>query len=603
METFAQSAKNTKKKWLNPILRLPESVINKIAAGEVVERPSSIIKELMENALDAEATSVEVFLRRGGLEEIRVLDNGIGMTKEDLPLSIMRHATSKIKNETDLDQIQSFGFRGEALSAISRVCRFTLITRTKHSTEGYCLTLEGTNKPVIKATGTPIGTEVVAKDLFFNIPARKKFMRSVQTEWGHAQESFIRMALIKERGEFKLFHNEKKVFVISSTTHLKGRIRELLHFQGPLLELGSRFSASDTPIASLQGPEIYGVISPADNLYGNRERYFLYVNGRFIRDRMLNHAISAAYRELTHQSYPLVVLNILLSPKEVDVNVHPSKTEVRFQKPQAIYQWLTNLIRKRLANEKKPSEQSFSSRIEQAIQDFYHTPTYERPRSFYRAITQVKEKHPQPYMANPLFQKKQFSNLSVIGQWRNSYLICEDPKDAQGLILIDQHAAHERIGYERLKKAYKNGNLTTQILLIPEQMEVSALEYALIEEYQDFLKKLALDIELFGGKTLTIRSIPFLLKKVNIQNLVKAIIQDLNDFGQSQALENQIDRFLMTFSCHTMIRANHRLENEEIKTLLNQMDEVDFSTKCPHGRPVFIEFQLNEIEKRFLRTS
>lgn len=602
-KTQKRSPKSTPSK----IRILPDLLVKKIAAGEVVERPASVVKELIENALDAGSTEIEIHVKKGGLEEIRVIDNGHGMNPGELKLAIETHATSKIFLEEDLKMISTYGFRGEALAAISRISHFSITSRSPASWSGHTLQTQGGLEVEICETGAALGTDVRILHLFYNVPARRKFLRTITTEFGHVQEVFIRLALLRVGIGFRLLHNDRQMFHISAQSNLLQRIRQLLQCEGELMEVSSWGRGKE--VREGQGPEyprLHGFISPAHGVYGNRDRFITFVNRRPIRDRSLNHAISTAYRELAPTgSYPLVVLHLELSPDEVDVNVHPTKAEVRFAKPGAIHGLVLNTLRKRLAqgisSQRSESENTsdYLNRIRTAM-DAY-TPKADR---FY------VEDRPVPSISTERMNEKKsllptapFSQLRVIGQWRGSYILCENPaQENSDLFLIDQHAAHERIGYERLKKSYKEGCISSQILLISEQLELSPFEFGLLEEFIPELKKLGLDMETFGGTTIFIRSIPAILQKANLKNLIRDVLQDLDRHGQSQALEDSLDRILMTLSCHTMVRAHHHLERAEMQALLKQLDKIDFSIKCPHGRPVMISFPLKDIERRFGRS-
>lgn len=588
MSTFATAAE---------IRLLPEDLINKIAAGEVVDRPASVVKELVENALDAGATRIDVQLKGGGVDSIRVSDNGCGILPDALALALERHATSKISAASDLEAIHTLGFRGEALSSIAAVSRFRLTSRIQERLSAVRLECEGGAIRATSEVGAPVGTEVCVEDLFFNTPARRKFLRSAATEFGHVQEALLRLALLREGVAFSLSNDEREIFSAPANATIAWRARELL------VERALRTSEFLTVIDTGQAPgglRLRGLISSAEYPGTSRDRLYTYVNGRFVRDRGILHAVTAAYREVLPQGrYPLVALDLAIDAREVDVNVHPAKAEVRFTKPGAIHDFVFKALRKFLSQGAvSPPSVDYAQRPQTPALMFRENSSPPYSASSRQAVSTP--------VASALFEmpRGRFARLRVVGQWMESYIVCEErsPDGHPKLCLIDQHAAHERIGYERLKKAYKDKNLATQTALIAATIELDAHSVGLLIEHLEKFKHLGLDLEAFGHQTVMVRSVPALLKEASLEKLLRSLSDDLRLSGASQSLDDLLDRILMTFSCHTMVRANHRLEMPEMQALLKALDEVDFAAKCPHGRPVVVEWSLAEIEKRFGRT-
>ena len=592
---------------------LPEKLCNQIAAGEVVERPSSVVKELVENSLDAGATEVRVEVEKGGRSLIRIVDNGCGMGREDSFLSLERHATSKIRTDEDLFAIRTLGFRGEALPSIAAVSRLTLRTREKGSLEGVEIYLEGGTVRRADAIGMPCGTTIEVRNLFFNLPARRKFLRREETELGHIGDVVTKMALARPDVQFKLSHNGRSLLDVYRHDSLRERTLALL----------GRTLASDLVIVERgEGDlKVTGLVSQPSSTRSTTSAMFSFVNGRYVRDRVIQHAILDGYRNLLFKGrYPVVVLFIELDPQLVDVNVHPTKHEVRFREQSLVHDFIAGSVRDAL----RPAAWLKDEAPPGPHQDA-PAPRAEVPRSVsvpWSPMSLPSAPPPAPRFeareaadpfgspsAPPLSLPEQivssetsagfFSSLTLIGQFGQSYLLCQDGED---LLLIDQHAAHERIGFERLKEQLRRGNIERQALLFPDVLEFDFRQAAQVQEHVNDLQRLGFEVEPFGGNSFVLKAVPQLLHKADPVALLRDVAGELAQIGQSGKLEEALDQVLILMACHTMVRANQKLSLMQMQALLNDMDTVDFKGHCPHGRPVMQRLSRGEIEKMFKRT-
>jgi len=605
----------------NRIQILPEVLCNKIAAGEVVERPASAVKELVENAVDAGASQIVVEVEKGGKRLIRVIDNGCGMGRDDLFLSLERHATSKISSDTDLFQLRTLGFRGEALPSIAAVSRMVLRSQTAAEDAGWEIYLESGQVKRADAVGMPVGTVVEVRDLFFKLPARKKFLRRDETELGHIGDVMTKLALARPEIGFKLFHHGRSLIDVFPGQSLVERTGALL----------SRSLLADLVPVDRQGPilKIDGLLGTPGVNRATTGFVYTYINGRFIRDRVVQHAVLEGYRHLLPRGrYPVVVLFLELDPEMVDVNVHPTKHEVRFRQQGDIHDYLVETIKNSLRGSDWLDKNSASQPAAPAATR--HSESTLRPwpeANSARAATASVAESPTGYEpatgpdADPvsgpdmsecrpptastssgqeLFANTRgfFSSLEIIGQYHKSYLLCQDGHD---LVIVDQHAAHERIGFERLKSQWGTGSIESQQLLFPALLELSHQEAVQLQQQLNQLDQLGFEIEPFGGNSFAVKAMPQILHDVDAVSLVRDVVAELVVVGKSQLIEEAIDKILILMSCHGMIRANQALTAEEIKALLRDLDAVDFSAQCPHGRPVMHRVTLAEMERFFRR--
>jgi DNA mismatch repair protein MutL len=570
---------------------LPEVLSNKIAAGEVVERPASVAKELIENAIDAESTQVMVEIQKGGRTLIRVSDNGVGMDRDDALLSIERYATSKVHTEKDLFSIATLGFRGEALPSIASVSEMEIVTRAASAEVGIRILIAGGKVKEVTEIGAPKGTMISVNRLFFNTPARRKYLKTEQTEMGHISDTVTRTTLAWPAIHFKFLHNGRVLGNWSSTRNSLDRVIDVLggNLEGRLYEVNH------------QGGNInvQGFVASPDAARTTSRGLYLFVNGRFVRDKVLDHAVMEAYAgHLMKGKFPLVVLFISLPHDQVDVNVHPTKNSVRFEAPKQAHDVVARGVSESLQRFDRPKwGKTF-------------TPKPVRPPMPYRLSLSrgvVSEPKPdvafetpseEPRITPPLWPERTFSSLRVIGQLHDTYIVCESE---DGLVLIDQHAAHERIVFESLKEAYRRSAVTKQGLLVPETIELSHREAGILETLLEGLRDMGLEIEPFGGKTYLIKSVPALLAGRPVKPLVMEIVEKAAEIGLASGIERGVDECLSIMACHGAIRANQRLAEAQMKALLEQLDTLEHASHCPHGRPTYIHRNLRQVEKDFKR--
>jgi len=596
---------------MSKIKILPEILSNKIAAGEVVERPASIVKELVENALDAGSSRIMVEVRKGGRSLIRVSDNGVGMSPDDAMLSLERYATSKIYTDGDLFAINTLGFRGEALPSIAAVSKFCLITREDISASGTEIIVHGGSMQKVSEIGAPQGTMVTAEHLFFNMPARRKFLKTITTEMGHIVDAITKIALGWPDVQFKLTHNEKLVKNWPATGDSVDRIADVLGIDIKDDLCNIKLSANDLTIT--------GWISSARNTRKTSRGIYLYVNGRVVRDRIIQHALFEGYSgRLVKGQFPLAVLFIRVPYDQVDVNVHPAKHEVRFSQQNNVHEAVRRAVSEALQDADRSGWNASGTQpnlpttepsgIFESMADFKVS---ERQRkdplsrdigafaSFRPAFSLKKD----PSLARtgvqtPLWEKKRFGDLRVIGQFRDMYILCES---GDGLILIDQHAAHERVLFEELKNRFQDSRKTSQKLLIPETIDLGYREAKILERLIPNLIDLGLEIAHFGGDTFVVKAVPLLLKNKEIKPLVVEIVEKTAQIGFSSGMETVLDQCLELMACHGAIRANQKLSDKEIEKLLHQLDSCDQPSNCPHGRPTWIRWSVKDLEKLFKR--
>lgn len=586
---------------------LSENLSNKIAAGEVVERPASVVKEMVENSLDAGATEIVVEIEVGGKRLIRVSDNGCGMSREDALLALERHATSKIAADEDLLAISTLGFRGEALPSIASVSRCTLASREKGSVEGTEIYGEGGRIRDVKARGMAEGTVIEVRNLFFNTPARLKFLKSTETEAGHVADQLTRLALSRPDVRF-VYQSDGRVVFRALNGDLMERIASLL---------GRATAAELSPVQCEDGEmRMSGLAARPECSRSAASQLYTFVNGRFVRDRVIHHAILQAYRRFLERGrYPVAVLFLSLPTGEVDVNVHPTKHEVRFREQSRVHDFIVSSVEGLLQStpwKRKPApdpvmpisapETAAARKVSEvreslvAYQVKLETPA-EREIPFRHEVDLSSEQQP---VEAP--ERKQctgfFSSLTVIGGYAGTYLVCSDGED---LLLIDQHAAHERVAFERFREEFTTGSVESQGLLFPEVIEFSHAEAAVVGEHLPALRKLGFDLEDFGGTARVIQSVPRMLAERDFTRVLRDVVEELSSLGRSRSFMDIQEDILMRMACHSVVRGVSALAGAEISSLLGALDSVGFATNCPHGRPVFRRISRSDVEKMFKR--
>lgn len=588
------------------IVVLSEDIANKIAAGEVVERPASIVKELLENSIDAGATDIRVELEKGGCQAIKVVDNGSGIEPDDVPLVFERHATSKIRHFEDIFSVVSFGFRGEAMPSISSVARVELLTRRKNDLSGTKATLEAGAMKDVAPAGCAEGTQIVVTKIFAHVPARRKFLKTEATEQSACLDVVTRLALAHPEIRFKVFVNGKEVFTAPHVHDMSRRIA---------MVMGDEFSSSCVPVDVLKDDmHLTGFISRPEYTRSNSKSIYLFVNKRFIRDNSVTHAVLSAYRQIIEpRRYPAAVLFLDMPPDDVDVNVHPAKMEVRFKNAHSVYELVSKTIAQNLA------------RTEASKSDFIYRLAPKEKKDF----SGVREKSPtvpfgmfsrqnlQQAVRDDVMQRSvmektaslterdktqptsmiSFTGMRYLGQYASTYLLFEGDR---GLVLLDQHAAHERIILEKLKKS-SGDKVISQSLLMPEIVNMTPGQITLFADDLDFLREIGLEIEIFGRDALAVKAIPATLSRVKISEMISDIADQLCDQNQTPSLRERREKILASLACKAAIKANRFLSHEEVATLCRELEATPFNLTCPHGRPITITFSLTEIERMFKR--
>ncbi len=586
-----------------PVQVLDDALVNQIAAGEVVERPASLVKELIENAIDAGARTITVEIEDGGVARVVVVDDGHGMSRADAALAIQRHATSKLRTHDDLNAIATLGFRGEALPSIASVSRFTLTTRTERDLIGTRIDIDGGGSPVIEDVGCAVGTRVEVRDLFFNVPARRKFLKSNTTEAAHIAETVVRTALSQPALRITLIKD--------------GRVhRELL----PSSNLHERASAAfpQEPLVAIDATrgalKLSAALSPPERARSGASHLHLVVNGRPVRDNALARAIAYAYGSVLGPGrYPIGVVHVQVDPASVDVNVHPQKLEVRFSNSRDVLDDLTRLLAKELGTvawgglaernanywQNRIAPSPLASNIDPRVLTVHdRMPADSAADALTRADLSSMLSPPPSTQGALIDAAGTFAGLRVLGQVKRLFLVCEGP---QGLVVIDQHAADERVRFHRLRQSYQARSVKTQALLFPERVECSEAEVSLINDHQDALLAVGLECGVLGATTVTVASVPALLHRAPPERLLRDMLAELCRGGE-RAFGDAIDMALATMACHGSIRAGDPLSNDEAQALLRSMDEVnDFAGHCPHGRPVVYSVDFEHLERRLGR--
>ncbi|MCX7168143.1 MAG: DNA mismatch repair endonuclease MutL [Rhodocyclales bacterium] len=594
---------------------LPELLISQIAAGEVVERPASVLKELLENSLDAGATRIDVQLEEGGVRLIRVVDDGSGIVPDDLPFALARHATSKIASLADLERVGSYGFRGEALASIASVARVSIASR--HASQSHAFRLRS-EADAVEPAALAGGTVIEVADLYFNTPARRKFLKTEATEFAHCDEVLRRMALARPDVAFTLSHNGSAKRRLASAVpgntaahNFSRRAREII---------GEDFFPHARPLNVTAGPlRLSGLAAlPAYSRSGRDEQYF-FVNGRYVRDKLLTHAARQAWADILHGArHPAYVLFLELDPAGVDVNVHPAKTEVRFRDARGIHQFVFHALQRTLAAPLSsaaspaeaapaapayvPSAFSYARQSGLGVGEPAARPYLEFARAAFAdaACPQSGIPGTQSAPAPTVSQHEETSPLLgyAIAQLHGVYILAQN---ANGMALVDMHAAHERILYEKLKQSLDAGPPATQTLLVPLLLSASEAEMATAGEQQEALALLGFAVTAAGPRQLAVRSLPALLAGGNPVDLVRSLLRDLAEHPASRVVETQRNELLATMACHGAVRAHRLLSLPEMNALLRQMEETERADQCNHGRPTWVQLSMAELDKLFMR--
>ncbi|SJM96298.1 DNA mismatch repair protein MutL [Crenothrix polyspora] len=596
---------------------LPPQLINQIAAGEVVERPSSIVKELVENCFDAGANQIVIEIEQGGTRLIKIRDNGCGIEKDDLSLALSRHATSKIASLHDLEQVVSMGFRGEALPSISSVARLTLISRVANVDCAWRVSADGSERDFNPQPDPhPQGTTVDVRDLFYNTPARRKFLKTEKTEFAHIETVVQRLALSRFDTGLTLLHNQKEILT------LKPAVTDVQQEQRIAGICGSAFIDNAVKIDfEASGLRLSGWVGLPTFSRSQQDMQFFYVNGRLIRDKLVSHAIKQAYQDVLFQGrHSVFVLYLTLDPALIDVNAHPAKTEVRFREGRLVHDFLFSALHRSLANirpgkttaatyaapEFKPTSDSGNRQLPstQPSYRFLRPPQQatlplhvSEDRQAYRQLPSAFVSDTQP-VQQPQAEQEHPPLGYALAHIHAVFILAETKT---GVILVDAHAAHERVTYERLKQQYGEGVVPSQPLLLPIKLNVRSVEADLVEQHSEFFTSLGFELNRSGPEAIILRSIPALLGQHDVDTLIRDVLADMVEHGTSQRIQEQSNHILSTIACHSAVRAHRRLTIAEMNALLRDMERTERSGQCNHGRPTWVELSAQDLDKFFLR--
>jgi DNA mismatch repair protein MutL len=595
---------------MSAIQLLPDLLINQIAAGEVIERPASALKELMENSLDAGATEIAVQLESGGIKLLRVRDNGSGIPREELALALRRHATSKISSLDDLQRVASMGFRGEALASMAAVAQLSLTSRRTGAEHAWKVeAIDGSLSAAAPAAHAQ-GSSVELRELYFNTPARRKFLKSESTEFAYCEEAFKRIALSRPDVAFSLQHNGRNIWQLSAHRGSDAAEKRIAAILGE--EFGEAAVAVEKHAAGLS---LHGMAALPAYSRATRDAQYFFVNGRFVRDKVASHALRQAYQDILHnQRHPAYVLFLSMPPEQVDVNVHPAKSEVRFRESQAVHQFIFHTLQGALSDplvsmgqEPAPpalqgAAQSSSSAnwgSQRYSPQQQSTPLYaaNQPTALYDALYGKRDANAEGTEDTavntgmpPLgFALAQLSGIYILAQ------------NQQGLVVVDMHAAHERIVYEKLKAALDQRQIPTQQLLVPASFAANTLETTTAEEEQEALAQLGFAIAPLSPTMLAVRAMPAMLKQAHAEAAAREVLQELHEYGASRALTERRNELLATLACHSAVRANQRLTVPEMNSILREMEQTERADQCNHGRPTWFQISLAELDAMFMR--
>jgi len=591
---------------------LSDLLVSQIAAGEVVERPASVLKELLENSLDAGASAITVTLEEGGTKRVQVEDDGGGIPAAELPLALARHATSKISTLEELEGVASMGFRGEALASIASVSRLLLTSRTADARSAHQVRAEGGDGSPVEPAARAQGTTVQVADLYFNTPARRKFLRTEATEFGHCDEVFRRIALARPDVAFTLKHNGRV------SAHWKAQDAA----ERAAAVLGREFVDATLPVDAQAGPlRLHGLAGSPAAARSRADLQYFYVNGRFVRDRLLAHAVREAYRALLHgERQPAYLLFLELDPRGVDVNVHPAKTEVRFRDSRGVHQFVFHALQRALSPGVSEAPVAYAVPATPATTYpsatvgtsaprapmFQGSFTLAQPRAAYADFVAGASNPaatpagaPMPTPAAPSLPSGDAHPLGyAIAQLHGIYVLAQN---AAGLVLVDMHAAHERIVMEKLRATLDAGEIARQPLLVPAVFRAEALDIATAEEHAETVARLGLELSVAGPGELAVRAAPAMLATGDVAGLARSVLKEVREFGAAQALAARRDELLATMACHAAVRANRTLTVQEMNALLREMEETERSGLCNHGRPTWVQFTLADLDRLFLR--
>ena len=598
----------------NRIQKLPDLLVDQIAAGEVIERPASVVKELIENSIDAGATRITVEIEQGGKKLIRVTDNGFGLNQQDMELSIQRHATSKIHNLEDLESLHSLGFRGEALPSIVSICRFSLISKTEESSHAYQLNCSGGKCDGIKPAQHTTGTTIEVRDLFYNTPARRRFLKTDKTEFLRIDELIKNISLSRFDIGFTLIHNGKIVRISQGGENQnlkKARISQLCGIEF--------FDNSFYIDENRHGMRLYGWVAKPSWNRASADRQFFYINGRMIKDKLIGHAVRQAYQDvLFHGRFPAFILYFDLNPALVDVNVHPTKHEVRFRESQQVHGFIFGSLNHALSQTRPGSELNSTNSLGfntanlpqidyskmQSSMSFNPSGSYGSPRvaetggSYLKTIAEAG-------MQLPDFENTRTESSEDIpplgfakAQLHGVFIVAENK---QGMVIVDMHAAHERITYEWMKNSMQESEIRSQSLLVPIAMSVSERETHAVEEYSEWFQKLGFEIQSASKESIIIRKVPSILIKTDIEELIKDVLSEIVTLGSSRKIEAGMNEILASMACHGSVQANRQMTIVEMNALLREMEKTERADQCNHGRPTWVQLDMKQMDKLFLR--
>jgi DNA mismatch repair protein MutL len=590
-----------------PIRLLPENLINQIAAGEVVERPSSVVKELVENALDAGAHRIDIELQEGGIRLIRIRDDGAGMAAADIALAVSRHATSKIASLDDLEQVATLGFRGEALPSIASVSRFSITSKPAGADHGARLEIEGGKHGPVQPHAHPFGTTIEVRDLFYNVPARRKFLRAERTELGHVEEWLRALALARADVELRISHNGKPGKHYRPVDNQAEQLRRVSE------ALGEEFVANCLQIDhAAAGLSLHGWVGLPTASRSSADQQYFYVNGRAVKDRIVAHAVRQAYADvLFHGRHPAFVLFLQLDSRRVDVNVHPAKHEVRFRDGRLVHEFVYRTLHDSLSSTRAGAtaavaptgapeagmarDQGWTSSTQASMS----LPVRDLMAGYSALYSSAASTGTAPEAEPPAAGDSLAPPLGfALAQLHGVFILAEN---AQGLVLVDMHAAHERITYERLKQAQDGTGIRSQPLLVPVSLAVAEREADVAEQFADVLLALGFELRRAGPQALSVRAIPVLLADLDPRALVLDVLNDLREHGDTRVVVEARNELLSTLACHTSVRANRRLGIAEMNALLRDMEATERSGQCNHGRPTWVQLTKSELDRLFLR--